>query len=213
MLQKKGTKVAIGIIGGLVIGIITVIAIAFIFLLFFFFGGPPKTTKNVAKYQQTMEENMTREYGKARTEFLTFPKEIPDSAFEQDTKPEFYNYFQDTFDDPTYEVYLKCKYNEADYESELDRLSNEKILLDNSDRFNYPAYIAIDHNDYSYEYALDLGDNSIAYIYVAWKSKIKEIKKIPTDYLPRDYEESLTSEAGSYFNLYDPDSTAYNAYR
>ena len=74
MLQKKGAKIAIGIIGGLIIGIITVIVIIFIFLLLFFFGGPPKTTKNVAKYEQTIQENLTRENGKARTEFITFPE-------------------------------------------------------------------------------------------------------------------------------------------
>ena len=224
MLQKKGTKIAIGIIGGLVIGIITVLAVIFIFILLFFFGGPPKVTKDVEKYEQTMEENLTREYGKARTEFITFPKEIPTSAFEQDTKPEFYNSFQDTWDDPTYEVYLKCQYSDEDYESEITRLNtlkktytqyddrNKTLKKDNTDRFNYPSYIAIDHNDYSYEYALDLGDDSIAYIYVAYKSSVKSLKKIPKEYLPTDYEESLTLENGSYFNTTYENSTAYNIY-
>ena len=164
MLKKKGTKIAIGIVGGLIIGIITVIAVIFTFLLLFFFGGPPKVTKNVDKYEQTMEENLTREYGKARTEFITFPKEIPASAFNQVTKPEFYNSFQDTWDDPTYEVYLKCQYSDEDYKSEVDRLKSltktytkydnrqKKLIYDNSDRFEYPAYLAIDHNDYSYQH-------------------------------------------------------------
>ena len=224
MLQKKGTKIAIGIIGGLIIGLITVIAVIFIFILLFFFGGPPKVTKNVEKYEQTMEENLTREYGKARTEFITFPKEIPASAFEQETKPEFYNSFQDTWDDPTYEVYLKCQYSDGEYESEIERLSTlektytkyddrkKTLKKDNTDRFNYPAYIAIDHNDYSYEYALDLGDDSIAYIYVAYKSSEKNLKKIPKEYLPSDYEESLTLENGSHMNTTYEDSKAYNIY-
>ena len=225
MLKKKGTKIAIGIVGGLIIGIITVIAVIFIFLLLFFFGGPPKVTKNVAKYEQTMEENLTREYGKARTEFITFPKEIPASAFEQNTKPEFYNSFQDTWDDPTYEVYLKCQYSDEDYKSEIDRLNSvektyttyddrkKTLIYDDSERFTHPAYIAIDHNDYSYEYAMDLGDNSIAYIYVAFKNSEDSLKKIPKEYLPSDYDESLTLENGSYFNITNKNSTAYNIYQ
>ena len=224
MKQKKGSKSAIGIIIGLLVGVITVIAIIFIFILLFFFGGPPEVTKNVNKYEQTMEKNMTREYGKARTEFLTFPEKIPQSAFEQDEKPQFYNFFQDTFDDPTYEVYLKCKYNDDDYKDEIDRLKAEeetyssydnrkqKLLFIDSDRFSHPVYIAIDHNDCSYEYAMDLGDDSIAYIYTAYKFTKHSLKKIPEEYLPADYENSLTLENGSYFNLYDENTTAYNIY-
>ena len=73
---------------GLVIGLITVIAAIYILILVFFFGGPPKVTKGIEKYEQTMKENTTREYGKARTEFLIFPKKVPESAFEQEGKPD-----------------------------------------------------------------------------------------------------------------------------
>lgn len=225
MLEKKGFKIAIGIIAGLVVGAITVIAAIYILILVIFFGGPPKVTKGIEKYEQTMKENTTREYGKARTEFLTFPKKVPESAFEQDEKPVFYNSYQDTWDDPTYEVYLKCQYSDEDYQSEIERLSQssqtytkyddreKRLIYDNSDRFAHPAYIAIDHNDFSYEYAMDLGDNSIAYIYVAYKTSEKSLKKIPKEYLPADYEESLTLENGGYSNYLDEKSTAYNIYQ
>ena len=224
MLEKKGFKIAIGILAGLVVGAITVIAAIYILILVIFFGGPPKVTKGIEKYEQTMKENTTREYGKARTEFLTFPKKVPESAFEQESKPVFYNSFQDTWDDPTYEVYLKCQYSDEDYQAEIERLKSvektyseydgrkQSLLYDDSDRFKYPAYIAIDHHDNAYEYALDLGDDSIAYIYTAYKNSEKNLKKIPREYLPSDYDESLSGDNAFYFNIWDENTTCYNIY-
>ena len=148
MLEKKGFKIVIGILAGLVLVVITVIAAIYILILVFFFGGPPKVTKGIEKYEQTMKENTTREYGKARTEFLTFPKKVPESAFEQESKPVFYNSFQDTWDDPTYEVYLKCQYSDEDYQAEIERLKSvektyseydgrkQSLRYDDSDRLS-----------------------------------------------------------------------------
>lgn len=206
MLQKKGAKITIGIVGGVIIGIITVLAILYILLMLFFFGGPPKVTKNVNKYEKTMYK-YTAEAGSknpVRTGFFIFPETIPESAFEQKEKPDFYYSYQDTIDDPTCEVYLKCTYSEDDYKAELDRIKNEfkndkKVIFDNSGRFNYPTYIAIDHHSFSYEYAMDLGDNSIVYIYTAFKNTLGSLKKIPDEYLPDDFEESLSLENGSYW--------------
>ena len=155
---------------------------------------------------------------------MTFPKKVPESAFEQESKPVFYNSFQDTWDDPTYEVYLKCQYSDEDYQAELERLKavektyseydgrKQSLRYDDSDRFKYPAYIAIDHHDVSYEYALDLGDDSIAYIYTAFKSTKHSIKKIPSEYLPSDYYESLSGDNAFYFNIWDENTTCYNIY-
>lgn len=210
MLQKKGVKIAIGIVGGLLIGIITVIAVVFILLMLFFFGGPPEVTKKVNKYDETMYKytEASGHTNSVRTGFFVFPETIPSSAFEQDEKPEFYYSYQDTWDDPTCEVYLKCKYSDDDYKAELERIKNEYqyfeagnnyVIFDDSDRFNYPTYLAIDHHDYSYEYAQDLGDNSIVYIYTAYKRTLRSLKKIPQEYLPDDFEESLNDENGSYW--------------
>lgn len=206
MLQKKGTKIAIGIFGGLIIGIITIIAVIFIFLMLFFFGGPPEVTKKVDKYEETMYK-YTCASGKnnyVRTGFFIFPETIPTSAFEQNEDPDFYYSYQDTWDDPTCEVYLKCTYSDEDYNAELDRIKNESkndkyVVFEDSQRFNYPTYLAIDHHDFSYEYAMDLGDNSIVYIYTAYKTSLRSLKKIPEEYLPDDFEESLTLENGSYW--------------
>ena len=49
MLQKKGVKLSIGIIAGIIIGIITVLAIIYIFLLKFFFGGHVKKMTSTRK--------------------------------------------------------------------------------------------------------------------------------------------------------------------
>ncbi len=206
--MKKGTKIAVGIIGGIVIGIVTVGAALFVFLMIFFFGGPPKVTKGAEKYEETIRKYTTLERGRVRTGFFVFPETIPTSAFDQEQQPEFYFSYQDTFDDPTCEVYLKCVYSDADYEAEINRIKNEhkafggktkEVHYDDTARFNYPVYLAIDHHDFSYEYAMDLGNNSIAYIYTAYKEELKSIKKIPKEYLPTDFEESLDFENGSYW--------------
>ena len=210
MLQKKGTKIAIGIVAGLIIGVVTVIAIVFIFILFFFFGGPPKVTKDTNQYEETMVKyTKCTDTGTVRTGFYVFPEVIPDSAFDQDEQPEFYYSYQDTWDDPTCEVYLKCKYSDEDYAAELQRIQNieksfeketKRIMYDDSKRFQYPAYLTINHHDYSYEYALDVGDSSIVYVYTAYKTSVHSLKKIPQEYLPSDFEESLSSGHGGYFD-------------
>ena len=46
---------------------------------------------------------------------------------------------------------------------------------------------------------MDLGDNSIVYIYTAFKNTLGSLKKIPDEYLPDDFEESLSLENGSYW--------------
>lgn len=205
MLKKKGAKITIGLIGGLLIGIITVVAALFIWAMLFFFGGPPEVIKNVDEYEVTMYKytSASGHSNPVRTGFFIFPETIPSSAFEQDEKPDFYYSYQDTWDDPTCEVYLKCRYSDDDYKAEIDRIKkeykfNKKVFLDDSKRFDYPTYLAINHHDFSYEYAMDLGNNSIVYIYTAFKSSLKSLKKIPEEYLPDDFEESLTLEKSLY---------------
>ena len=215
--MKKKSKVVVGMIGGLIVGSITVIAVIFVFIMIFFFGGPPKVTKDVARYEETLQKYMTLEHGSVKTGFFTFPETVPASAFEQGGQPEFYFWYQDTWDEPTCETYLKCAYSEADYNSEISRLKNiskdyegqhHEVIYDDSDRFAHPVYMVIDHSDMSYEYAMDLGDNTIAYIYTAFKTNRSDLKKIPKEYLPKDYEESLEVEKGTAFadgnyNIYE----------
>ena len=206
--MKKGKKIVVGIIGGIAIGIITVCGFLFVFLMLFFFGGPPQVTKGVEKYEETIHKYTTLKNNSVRTGFFVFPESIPASAFEQEEQPVFYFSYQDTWDDPTCEVYLKCVYSDSDYEAEVDRLKHvykaiggkrKDVLFDNAERFANPTYLAIDHHDYSYEYASDLGNNSIVYVYTAYKTSLRSLKMIPKEYLPYDYEDSLSSENGSYW--------------
>ncbi len=211
--MKPVTKILIFVgIGMAVIGMLLVV-----FIVYFFTGGPARVTQGADKYKETMHKYTQEVVGKVHTGFFSFPAEIPESAFLSGSEPYFYFSYQDTWDDPTCEVYLKCKYSDDDYKAEIDRLKNDvlihengenasdgRLLYEESDRFSCPVYKAIDCDDNSYEYAMDLGNNEIAYIYVSFKLTLSSVKKIPASYLPDDYEESIknnTYENGGY-NVY-----------
>ena len=223
--MKKRTKKLIGIIAGAVAGGVTLTGIIVVFFVFFLFGGPAKKNTDAGKYEETIAYYYPGEPGhRVRTGFLTFPDSIPSSAFEDGREPDFYFWYRDTWNAPTCEAYLLCTYDDEDYSAEIRRLRNtvkefederiepRQLIYEDSDRFSHPVYMAIDHSDYSYEYAMDLGGNAIAYVYTAWKRTFGSVRKIPTEYLPSDFEESLGSENGSIwaddnFNIYSyPDN-------
>ena len=119
-------------------------------------------------------------------------------------------------------MYLKCTYSDTDYAKEIDRLMNSEYELGDDDtkvvnqleyeesgRFKHPVYKAIDCDNHSYEYAMDLGDNEIAYIYTSFKDNPLSLKRIPKTYLPDDYTASLiknTYDNGG-FNVYVTEKT------
>ena len=78
------------------------------------------------------------------------------------------------------------------------------LEYEESGRFIAPVYKAIDCDNHSYEYAMDLGNNRIAYIYTSFKNSPGSLKKIPKEYLPGDFESSLRN------NTFD--NGGYNAY-
>ena len=168
---------------------------------------------------------------KVHTGFYCFPVKIPESAFSDGKEPTFYFSYKNTWDDPTCEVYLECEYSKEDYENELARLRgkisadinhsqiDKYLKYEENGRFKNPVYIAIDRDDHDYEYAMDLGNNRIAYIYTSFKDSKARIKKIPHEYLPDDYDESFMNvKAGEGFNIYisyksrimDSTSTTFN---
>ncbi len=207
----RGILISLGICGGL--AECALIVLGYLFL----FGGPPKVIRDEDKYAETMHKYTQEVVGKVHTGFFTFPQTIPESAFESGTGPEFYFSYQDTWDDPTCEVYLKCTYSDEDYAKEIDRLKNSVYTLEGehgevsamlefeeAGRFEYPVYKAIDCDNYSYEYAMDLGENGVAYIYTSFKHTPESLKKIPKKYLPDDYAETIrncTFSNGGY-NVY-----------
>lgn len=185
--MKEKKKLTIGLIVGVVVGVVTLGVLFFILFLLFLFGGPTERTTDIAKYEETMSK-----YPYVQTGFITFPETIQESA----TDTDFYFSFKDTWDDPTCEVFLQCTYNAADYQAELERLENTKkqygsvkryLLRDEEGRFEYPAYIAIDANNYAYEYVLLTGEQQMTYIYTSFMDEVN-LKKIPGQYLPSDYD-------------------------
>lgn len=199
-------KVVLWIIIGIVSMIVAIAAAIFIFLYFVFLGGPVQVTKDADSYEETMHKYTCEVVGKVHTGFFAFPETITNSAM--DNEPVFYFSYRDTWDDPTCEVYLKCTYSDEDYAGEIDRLK-DGLEYEESERFAYPVYKAIDCDNHSYEYAMDLGNNEIAYIYTSFMSDPESLKSIPSDYLPDDYAESLrqnTYDNGG-FNVYIDEKT------
>lgn len=106
-------RCGIGILIGAIVSVITVVALGIIFLLLVFFGGPPYITKDAAKYEAAMQR-----YDNIQCGFAVFPDKIAAEAKVE----EFYFSYQDTWDDPTCEVFLQCHYPTQVYEKEIQRL-------------------------------------------------------------------------------------------
>ena len=114
---------------------------------------------------------------------------------------------------------MDAAYNESDYESEVERLSkisvtiktqNDKkedeiikeIMYDDS-MYNYPAYIAVDGNCGTYEYAL-LDEENHRISSVLTKYPDDEILRRYKDYLKKDrtsYDDSGKNN-WDYFSIY-----------
>lgn len=204
MQREQKKKIWIGILAGVFVSVTLLLAIFVIGALYFFFGGSAEITKDVAEYEETMTK-----YSNLQTGFITFPERIPGSAENID----FYFSYQDTWDDPTCEVFLQCTYDEADYLAEVERLENTKKVYGTTERalargaegqFQYPAYMAIDGCNYAFEYALLTGNQQITYVYTSFikQSKLHFDKKyLPSDYKKADYSVS-TWEFGEGYNIY-----------
>ncbi len=203
-LTKK--KLRTGIIVGSIVSVITLFALMIIFILLVFFGGPPHITKDVKEYETIMHK-----YDNIQCGFAAFPEVIAEDA----EVKEFYFSYQDTWDDPTCEVFLQCVYTEEDYEKEVERLENvervygkdvKKLLKESTGRYNYPAYIAVENHNYGYEYVLLSGANELTYVYTAFKER----RNIHFDekYLPSDfgelYYEGMTLDEWQAENFNNP---------
>ena len=217
MVKKENIKkVMKGITLGIGVSVFTILIILVVFIILFFVGGPVEVTKGAQNYESTMKKYTKEAPGQVHTGFFSFPETIPTSAFTDGKEPSFYFSYKDTWDDPTCEVYLECEYSAEEYEKEIQRLNDtvyidkdypqneRKLIYEDGNRFEKPVFIAIDKSNHSYEYAMVLGDNKIAYIYTSFKTNPKKIKKIPHEYLPANYEESLKNvKFGDGFNVYE----------
>lgn len=120
-----------------------------------------------------------------------FPTSLPQSS----CNTEFY-YEEDSSGlfDSSYQVYLKCGYNNEDYQNEVKRLKAieeeydkevKHTWLDNGN-YKFPAIVAIENNNHCFEYALTDDDNLIIY-YIFLQFIYEKDIKFSTDLLPHNY--------------------------
>lgn len=156
---------------------------------------------DVCHYENTDTYGDFRECG-AYSNFKIFPQTLDE---DMDIKAYFWEY-QDYIFDPNVQVYLECTYGVDRYAKELERMQAvseeyegkvQEVRYD-TEHFFYPAYVAIYANNHCYEYALDLGDGKIAYVFLMFIHE--EDVQFPTEYLPKGYEIEVQSE--DTYNIY-----------
>lgn len=198
-MNRKTKRIIKGILIGAALTIVTLAVGLFVLVYFFFWGGPAKETRDIEDYEKVLS------YPYIQTAYIVFPEELPEGALET----EFYSYYRDTFGSPTIQTYLKCVYDEETYKEEICRLENtskkyankeKRLLRDTEQKFQYPAYIAVENAAHRYEYALLTGDNEITYINTAWVER--EHMKCPQEYLPYDFMTEEGREFGSGYSIY-----------
>jgi len=198
-MNRKTKRIIKGILIGAALTIVTLAVGLFVLVYFFFWGGPAKETRDIEDYEKVLS------YPYIQTAYIVFPEELPEGTL----KTEFYSYYRDTFGSPTIQTYLKCVYDEETYKEEICRLENtskkyankeKRLLRDTEQKFQYPAYIAVENAAHRYEYALLTGDNEITYINTAWVER--EHMKCPQEYLPYDFMTEEGREFGSGYSIY-----------
>ncbi len=198
-MNRKTKRILKGILIGAALMIVTLVVGLFVLVYFFLWGGPAKETRDIEDYEKVLS------YPYIQTAYIVFPEELPKGTLET----EFYSYYRDTFGSPTIQTYLKCVYDEETYKEEIRRLENtskkyankeKRLLRDTEQKFQYPAYIAVENAAHKYEYALLTGDNEITYINTAWVER--EHMKCPKEYLPYDFMTEEGREFGSGYSIY-----------
>lgn len=208
-IKKKNT--VFGTIG-IVIGILLVVTVIRILLV---------AGVIVFAVQEGQEDSYTstdiNEYGafdtfRGHSKLDIFPEQISGDMEAQ----EYFYYYADTFLDSTAQIYLECSYGEDVYLKEIERLAEiqeeyagkvQTVVYDTKS-FSHPAYVTIDAENHCYEYALLLGDNRIAYIFLQF---IKEEEvAFPGEYLPEGYGEE--KEGYSIYVFWGENGDGYCVY-
>lgn len=198
MLKYRLRKLFKGFLIGIVLTILTLMALVSIFL-WALAGYPGERTKNIKKYNEMIEDD------RLTTGLIIFPEKIPEGAVDTEYSYRFY----DVIFSPSYEIFLQCTYDEETYRMEVERLENIskragsrtlRLLHDEEGKYPYPVYIAVENFHHCYEYALLSGENEITYISTAYfgRDKVKfDEKYLPTDYMT-DIGRSFTSGYSIY---------------
>lgn len=123
-------------------------------------------------------------------------------------------------------IVLETKYNDEDFNKEIERLKNINISIrssyhKNTDVFinhikydetsyNLPAYIAMDGYDSTYEYALiNENDKEIIYVYISYPDLDNKYYK---DYLKIDKTDYSKTDTLSLFSIYSHSFDNGNTY-
>lgn len=187
-LKKKNT--VFGTIG-IVIGILLVVTVIRILLVAGVIVFAVQEGQKDSYTSTDINEYMSFDDFRGHSKLDIFPEQISGDMEAQ----EYFYCYADTFLDSTAQIYLECSYGQDAYSNEIQRLAGireeykEKVqtVVYDTESFSYPAYVAINAEDHCYEYALLLGDNRIAYVFLQF-IKEEEIA-FPVEYLPEGYEE------------------------
>lgn len=190
---------------------LTIIGIFIVFFILFFKIYRKYQITEKLKYSTNIEEYGNFSGFRGFSNLDIFPQKILDSAknvdfyYKDDSTPIF---------DDSCQVYLKCTYNESDYQNEFKRLTSiteqyqgEKhtTWLDKTN-YNYPSVVAIENNNHCNEYAL-LDENNLNIIYIYLQFIHKKDIVFESNYLPLNYtnpEEQITkSDEGKSIYLFD----------
>ena len=130
-----------------------------------------------------------------------FPKDVPSENIES-----YYYLNRDMPLDPMCEIYVKCTYNEEEYEKEVERLKKIPNIRFDEERFNYDAYVSMYNYSSCYEYALLLEDEkSIAYINTQgiYGNPLLGLR-FDKEYLPEDFMKNIeyTGDRRINFSIY-----------
>ena len=153
--------------------------------------------------------------GKVFSGLDIFPKEIENI----ETKKNYYMQYGRKNLDYSVQVYLECEYGEEQFQQELERLSKMKetyekyqlhhFIVKDVENFDYPAYVMIFQNNYTYEYALiDEENKKIIYIYLQHTNY--EDLMVDGVYLDKKYKEYMKNgESEIGYNQYGFSSSEY----
>jgi hypothetical protein len=178
------------------------------------FVGEEYSTSNPLDYGK-FSGHIEKEKEGRKSYLYIFPKELPDSA-----EIKNYYYYSDNkgLFDNTYQIYLECTLSKDDYNKEVKRLSELKMTYRgevnevkyDTENFEYPAYVTIYADDYSYEYALiDDENNRIIYIYT-WFIYPDDVE-FSKEYLPKEFMENASGLNG--YSMYYIKNAGGGGYR
>ena len=202
-------------------GIIAGVSVVLFMILF-----PPM----YKKYQEIKKPVLTlttdiNDYGDFRgfrgySNLDVFPSKIPDSAKNVD----FYYHDDSTplFTDSC-QVYLKCTYNEMDYQNEVQRLKvvteqyKEEIhtAWADNENFKLPSIVAVYAYNHCYEYALlNEAEDSIIYVFLQFiyeRDVVFDKDFLPYTYFEPDEEIKKAEEMKSIYLFLDSEAGWFGA--